>query len=215
MDTTMTYEQKMPIYDAYPTPSVAEMNYMDTLPEQHKAMFKKYLADTTVCQQIEVDKTMFDNECCVSTAPRVKTRAAIANAQVIGGVPVEATQRDYAIERVKAIADKHYAAFCKQFHMDNDRPQTAVELIAAIKNDQFTLDTNLLKTQADQIKKGYFNNEYGINWGPTPDIDGYNTAKEVLKDAAQKALDGATLKPLDALEGVIDDFEAWVYTPAK
>jgi hypothetical protein len=213
MDTTME-QLDLSIAEQHLAKATIPMNYFDTLPEQHKEMFKIYLADTEVCQPTkEVDKTMF-NECC-DAAPRVKTRMAIANAQVIGNTPVEATQRDYTTERVKAIADKHSKTLHEQFHMDSDRPRTAAELIAAIKNDQFTLNTELLKTRADEIKRGYYNNEYGINWGPSPDIDGYNAATEALKAAAQKALDGATLKSLDALEGVINDFEAWVYTPAQ
>lgn len=178
----------------------------------------RYLADTNVCQK-EVDKKMnaFDNAiCCMEAEPYVKkSRTQIANAQIIGNTPVEATQRDYAIARVKALADKHNLALRKQFHMDGERPQTAVELIAAIKNDTFHLDEFQLKQHANEIKRGYFNNEFGIVWGPEPDTKGFEAAQEVLKEAAQKALDGATLKPIDALEGVIDDFKAWVYTPAK
>lgn len=168
----------------------------------------------TCCVEVnnqEVDQTMFD-EC---TAPRkVRINAPMANAQVISAVPVEATQRDYTIERVKALGEKFAQGLRKQFHMDSDRPTTAVELITAIENKTYTLDTNLLRVQAEEIKKGYFNNEYGINWGLPADVAGYGAAKEVLKAATQKALDGATLKPIDALEGVITDFEAWVYTPA-
>lgn len=157
---------------------------------------------------------MFDDNDCAPCAPRLKARTNIANAQIIGNAPVEATQRDYAIQRIKAIGETHAQALRKQFHMDGDRPRTAEELIAAIKNDRFTLDTAMLKLHATEIKRGYFNNEFGITWGQAPDGDGYEAAKEVLKDAAQKALDGVTLKTVDALEGVIDDFEAWVYTPA-
>ena len=166
-------------------------------------------------QKEEVDKTMFNDECCVAANPFPRTKSrAIANAQIIGNIPVEATQRDYAIDRVKALAEKHVKTLRKQFHLDGDRPQTAAELIAAIKNDAYTLDLDALKKNADGIKRGYYNNEYGINWGQAPDLDGYNKADHALAIVAQKALDGATLKTLDALEGVINDFEAWVYTPA-
>lgn len=176
---------------------------------------KDTVADTKVCQQIEVDKTMFDEiECTAPSAPRVKARTQIANAQIIGNVPVEATQRDYATQLIGAIAEKHNQALRKQFHMDNERPKTAEELIAAIKGDAFILDTQMIKLHAAEIKRGYFNNEFGITWGSPPDTDGYEAAKVALKAAAQKALTGATLKSIDALEGVIGDFEAWVYTPA-
>jgi len=169
------------------------------------------VADTQVCQQIEMDKTMFDdNECpCVGISPRVKARTQIANAQIIGNVPVEATQRDYAIGMIKAIGDKHYAALRKQFHMDSETPKTFLELEALMKAGDYTVTD-----QAKSDEAQYYGTFYGVKFGKPADKDGYEAAKEVLKAAAQKALTGVTLKTIDALEGVIDDFEAWAYAPA-
>lgn len=170
-----------------------------------------YPATVTNQKEEGINPMFDDNDCCVSTAPmpRLKARTTIANAQIIGNVPVEATQRDYAIERIKAIGEKHAAALRVQFRMDGQRPRTALELIDFIKNGKYTLDDAMVNSE-DAI---HFFNEYGINWGEKPDRVGYAAAKEVLKTAAQKALDAATLKTLDALEGVIDDFEAWTYVP--
>lgn len=206
-------------------------SYYDRLTPLHREFFMKYLADTEVPppvalagqvmtvggqwvnQKQEVDQTMFD-ECTPCSAPRTKVRGAVANAQIIGNVPMEATQRDYAIELIKSLGEKHAQALRKQFHVDGNRPQTAQELISMIENKQYTLDTVALAKNAEEIKRGYYNNEFGITWGTPPDNVGYEAAREALKSAAQKVLTAVTLRPIDVLEGVIDDFEAWVYTPA-
>lgn len=162
-------------------------------------------------QKQEVEQTMFD-ECIPCEAPRIKrafVSAPVANAQVIGAVPVEATQRDYAIARVKAIADKHVRALRVQFNMDEKKPQTFLELEAMIKAGDYTVSEKALNDDAH-----FYNVFYGVTFGKPADKAGYEVAREVLKVAAQKALDKATLNTLDVLEAVIDDFEAWVYTPA-
>lgn len=138
-----------------------------------------------------------------------KAKAVMANAQIINAAPVEASQRDYAIELIKKIGEDHAQALRVQFHMDGDRPKTAVELIAAIKDGNYTLDQVRLADFAGSIEAGFYNNEFGIRWGKPADAEGYKAAKEVLKAAAQKALTAVTLKPIDQLEAVIDDFEAW------
>jgi hypothetical protein len=154
-------------------------------------------------------KTMF-NECeCVPCAPRVKARTNLANAQIIGNVPVEATQRDYAIQLIGKIGEEHVQTLRKQFHMDNESPKTFLELKAIIEAGDYIV-SDLAKSEEAK----YYGIFYGVKFGQPADKEGYDVAKDVLKAAAQKALTGVTLKPIDALEGVIDDFEAWVYTPA-
>lgn len=165
-------------------------------------------------QKEEGINPMFDNETWPAGVPCVKKArilAPMANAQVIGSVPVEATQRDYAIQRIKAIGEKHANALRVQFYMDSEEtPKTARDLIAAIKEDAFRLDEKLLAKNEENLQ--YFGPFYGIDWGKNaPDTKGYEAAKEVLKTAAQKALDGATLKPVDQLEAAIDDFEGWKF----
>lgn len=149
---------------------------------------------------------MYD-ECtpCVPKGYGIKAKAAFANAQVINATPVEATQRDYAIALIKTIGEKHAEDLRKQFHMGNEMPKTFLELVDAIKNGNYTVN----ETEVNSDVAAYAGWNYGVNWGTKPDHDGYKAAREVLKAAAQKALTGATLKPLDQLEAVIDDFEAW------
>lgn len=162
-------------------------------------------------QKQEVEQTMFD-ECTPCEAPRIKRAfgaVSNANAQVIGAVPVEATQRDYAIARVKAISDKHAKTLRVLFNMDEKKPETFLELEAMIKAGDYTVSD---KAKSDDAR--YYNLFYGVTFGKPADKAGYEVAREVLKVAAQKALDKATLNTLDVLEAVIDDFEAWVYTPA-
>lgn len=155
---------------------------------------------------------MFD-ECSMTTpiGPAVPPRgfgikkAAVANAQIINSVPVEATQRDYAIELIKSIGEKHAQGLRVQFHLDNETPKTFLELVDAIKNGNYTLNEH--EVNSDVAKYAGWN--YGVHWGAKADYVGYKVANEALKAAAQKALTGVTLKTLDQLEAVIDGFEAW------
>lgn len=161
---------------------------------------------------------MFD-ECAPSCLPscqprKVRVNAPMATASVVGNVPVEATQRDYATARIKDTITKLDAILQKQFNIGEQRPRTAVDLIAAIKDGEYTLDTKVLTEYAEGIKSGYYNNEFGIKWGKPADTEGFTLARKALKDAAQAALDVATLGPVDGLQKAITDFEAWVYTPA-
>lgn len=149
--------------------------------------------------------------CCVAPAAYgantkfgFKTKAAVANAQVINAVPVEATQRDYAIELIKSIGEKHAKALRVQFNMDLVNPSTFLELEKLIKDGNYTVSD---MAREDDAK--YCHMFYGVTFGKPADKEGYNSAKEVLKAAAQKALTGVTLKPVDQLEAVIDGFEAW------
>lgn len=150
---------------------------------------------------------MFD-ECTPCVAPAaygVKVRGSMANAQVINAVPVEATQRDYTIERIKDLGEKYAQALRVQFHMDQQHPQTFLQLVDAIKNGNYTVNEEEVNSEVAAFA-GW---SYGVRWGIKPDRDGYKAAKEVLKAAAQKALTKATLKPIDQLEAVIEDFEGW------
>lgn len=165
-----------------------------------------------VCKQNqEVENTMFDE--CTPCAP-VKIRrsfvsAPVANAQVIAAVPVESTQRDYAIERIKAIGEKHAQALRVQFHMDSQTPKNFLELEAMIKDGNYTI--------SDRVKDDdtqYMPLFYGVTFGKPADKDGYKAAKDVLKTAVQKALDKATLSAVTELEGVINDIEAWTLPTA-
>lgn len=171
----------------------------------------------TCCVEVinqEVDKQMFNDECSINcnlcaTYPTKKLRVTGANAQVINATPVEATQRDYAVVRIAQIKDKHDAALRVQFNMDSQTPKTFLELEKLIKDGNYTVDDRAKSEEA--VHYSIF---YGVTFGKPMDKDGYKAAKDVLKDAAQKALDGATLKFVSDLEAVITDFEAWVYTPA-
>lgn len=155
----------------------------------------------------EVENTMFD-EC----TPRVKAKvlAPMANAQIIGNIPVEATQRDYTVTRIGQIADRHDSALRVQFHLDSQNPGTFLELEKLIKDGNYTVNKDLVT--ADDAK--FYSVFYGVTFGKPADKDGFKAARLALKTATQKALDAATLGDLSALQGVIADFEGWVYTPA-
>jgi len=160
----------------------------------------------------EVENTMFDE--CTPRAPnkmRFKVSSPVANAQVINAVPVESTQRDYAIGRIEAIGEKHAKALRPQFFMDaQDQPQTAVALIKAITEGDFILDQNAIDSHAEEIERGYYNSFFGIKWGKNkPDVAGYKAAKDTLKVFIQKAVDQATLREVTELEAIIDGVEAW------
>lgn len=149
---------------------------------------------------------------CVTPATYgVKVRGSMANAQIINAAPVEATQRDYAIELIKSIGEKHNQTLRAQFNMNPTHPQTWTELKALIDVGDFTVDKDVL----DSEYATYAGPLYGVTFGKPADKDGYKIAQETLKAAAQKALTAVTLKPIDQLETAIDDFEAWVYTPAN
>lgn len=204
MKVKMNYEEfEKELLEEYPT-----MTY-GTARELYHLTYPNTVGDTTVSQtNQEVDKTMYEE--CIPCAPRVKTRSAIANAQVINAVPVEATQRDYTIERVRDIADKFDTALRVQFHMDSEMPKTFLQLVDAIKNGNYRVDEDKINAYDAQ----YMGWHWGVTWGLKPDYVGYEAAKKVLKTATQKALDAATLKTPDALQGVIDDFEAWTLPTA-
>lgn len=190
-----------------------EHTVADTPPSQVPCNIQWKWVETN--QKEEGINPMFDISECAPCAPTpMKLRVTGANAQVINAVPVEATQRDYAIALIKKIGEEHAQVLRKQFHIDGDRPRTAQQLIDAIKNDQFTLDQGKLAANAEEIQLGYYNNEFGIVWGPAPDAKGWTAAKDVLKDAAQTALTKATLNTIDKLEGVIEDFKAWTLPTA-
>jgi len=155
----------------------------------------------------EVDQTMFDE--CVSAPclPRVKAKvlAPMANAQVIGATPIEATQRDYVVQRISQIKDKHNSALRVQFNMDPKNPSTFLELEKAIKDGDYTVDLEKAKS-GDARWNGIY---YGVTFGKPTDEEGYNAARQVLKIATQKALDKAALRSPDQLEALIEEFEGW------
>lgn len=158
----------------------------------------------------EVENTMSYNDEYILGAPTcMKIRknfvsAPIANAQVIAAVPVESTQRDYAIERIKAIGEKHAQALRVQFHLDSQTPKTFLEMEAMIKAGDYTVGD--LAKDDDARYSHIF---YGVTFGKPADKEGYKAAKEVLKVFIQKALDQATLREVTELEAIIDGVEAW------
>lgn len=184
-----------------------------------KALEEYVIADTEVCKtnlvcnradQKEVENTMsYDEISCVPCAPRLKARtvmAPMANAQVISQPTVEASQRDYAIERIKAIGEKHARALRVQFNMDADRqPETFNELKAAFDSGNYVVD----KEKTDSEFAGHYSIFYGVKWGKPADKAGYEAAKAILQDDAQKFLDVVTLKTIDDALKAIGDFEAW------
>lgn len=182
------------------------MNFADTPPPMN------YIYGVKQINQ-EVENTMFDE--CIAEAPRkikfaAKTvQAPMANAQVIGSVPVEATQRDYAIALIKQIGEQHAKALRVQFNMDPKNPGTFLELEALIKAGDYTVTDDAKKEDAR-----YYNVFYGVTFGKPADKDGYEAARAVLKAAAQKALTKVTLKPIEELEAVIEDFEGWTLPTA-
>lgn len=205
----MTYmEFKTELRELYPTITI------QTIRELYKLECPDTVADTPPPQPCCVEVTnqeegqkMFD-ECTLKPQGFKIKRAAViapmASAQVISSVPVEATQRDYAIERIKAIGDKHAQALRVQFNMDTLSPKTFLELEALVKAGDYTV-SDLAKSEDAH----YYSVFYGVHFGKPKDEAGYDAAKEVLKAAFQKALDGATLKTIDVLESVIEDFEDW------
>jgi hypothetical protein len=79
----------------------------------------------------------------------------------------------------------------------NNSPKTYKELIAAIKNDKFSLDEKRTKIIDAQVEDSDEDMDYfygsafdGIIWdGPKPDKKGYEIARAELKVAYQDALD--------------------------
>lgn len=128
---------------------------------------------------------------------------------------IEATQRDFAVSRINNTKYDLRDALRVQFNMEAGRsPRTAKDLIAAIKNDEFTLDEKALaRVGEDELK--YYNNMFGIIWGKiAPDEAGYRVALDALDDATQAAIDAATLAPVGDLQNVLKDYQNWKYTPA-
>ena len=129
---------------------------------------------------------------------------------------IEATQRDFAVSRINSTKYDLRNALRVQFNMDAHlAPSTAKDLIAAIKNDEFTLDEKALARVGENELK-YYHNMYGIIWGKVaPDEAGYKVALDALDEATQAAIDAATLAPVGELQNVLKDYQNWKYTPAS
>lgn len=131
---------------------------------------------------------------------------------------IEASRR-YLTGRVNDVGYTIREALNVQFNLDKkERPQSYAELIAAIKNDQYTLDAKMTaKIDAVVAQDGYYYGSMldGIKWKlpNQPDYDGYNTAEKAMVKAQTAARDVIqTGTPADGLKA-LQDFEAWTYTP--
>lgn len=157
-------------------------------------------------KQKQEEQQMFD-ECTPCAQPKIKRAfisAPVANAQVISNVPVEATQRDHAIARVKQIGEKHDAALRVQFNINHKIPHTFLELEALIKSGDYTVSD---AAKSDDAK--FWNVLWGVTFGKPADKDGYEAARDTLKEALQTAVDNVTLADIDTLLTEIEDFKAW------
>jgi hypothetical protein len=130
---------------------------------------------------------------------------------------IEASRR-YLNDRVQSIFYDKRDAFAKQFNINGRLiPSTYKELIDAIKNDKYTLDTK----RTSQIDSWAEDDEFygspidGITFklDNAPDCDGYDAAVKAAEKAKIAAKDvintGSAADGLKALQ----DFEAWTYSP--
>lgn len=126
------------------------------------------------------------------------------------------TERDYLMNQLREVGYTKIRALEIQFRMYNsEHPNTYKELIDAIKNDAYTLDTkatarvDVMVTEDDELLPwGPF---YGIKFNlPTaPDRDGYAAAnKEFVKQRATAERVIMTGTPAEGLKA-LQDFEAW------
>lgn len=128
------------------------------------------------------------------------------------------TQRDYLTRRLELVRYSKGCEFQKLFNLYVDNtPKTYAQLIEAIKDNKYTLDTERTEKVDKRAKReGYYNSPMeGIIWdGPKADHDGYEQAMNDLEKEMTAAKDTIMiLTPEDGLKAV-QALEAWVPTGA-
>jgi hypothetical protein len=129
------------------------------------------------------------------------------------------TERQYLVNRIRDIKYNFNDTVINQYHLYGDNsPKTYQELIDAIKNGSYTLDTK----RVAKIDAAVLNDEKytvrspfdGIKWTlpGAPDQAGYNLAKADLDSKYQAAMD--IIQTADAATGLkaLQDFQAWSFT---
>lgn len=107
----------------------------------------------------------------------------------------------------------------KQFKLDKkDRPQTYKDLIDAIKNGNYELDTKKTTSIDGYVDdEGYYFGSMldGIVWKlpDGPDRDGFDAAYKAAKAALTAAKDVINTQDSAAGLKALQDFEAWTYSP--
>jgi hypothetical protein len=141
-----------------------------------------------------------------------KAPHAIAVAAMQTGPSIEQTQRQFINDKLYTISYGLESKLEDQFHLNaQNAPRTAVDLIKAITEGNYSLDQKKLDRNADELH--YHNSFYGIIWGKdTPDLDGYKIAREALRVALEDARTTATLGSIEEGRQALKDFAAWTYT---
>lgn len=162
----------------------------------------------------------FDLECkTTSCAPAVPKKACRIQEKedTMNYNEIEAS-RKYLNQRASDTFYTKEHDLSKQFKIDkSERPQTYAQLIDAIKNGNYELDTKKTAQIDGYVEdEGYYfgNMTDGIVWKlpDGPDRDGFNAAVKVARTALIAAKDVInTGTPADGLKA-LQDFAAWTYT---
>ena len=147
------------------------------------------------------------------------TAAPTAAATIVTADPAQA-QRDYLLDRArKVLRQLDNNLFTMFGRFKKDRPETAQQLIDAIKNGKYTLDEKKLKYleaqsdlyEYDDIDECGYGPFYGINFTDFPgfDRDGHSKAEKELEAAFTALKDIIAIKSGDDALTALQAFEKW------
>lgn len=147
------------------------------------------------------------------------TAAPTAAATIVTADPAQA-QRDYLLDRArKVLRQLDNNLFTMFGRFKKDRPETAQQLIDAIKNGKYTLDEKKLKYleaqsdlyEYDDIDECGYGPFYGIDFTDYPgfDSDGHSKAEKELEAAFTALKDIIAIKSGDDALTALQAFEKW------